>query len=166
MPDTCSTVYDSALGLLLSRVIYSRGKLANVMDSPLSAQFMFARRSSQQRPGTRLLPRTAHPPHPRPAFGFVPARLRHQCLMMPAQLPKSPAARPGRRERTMISRSYPPKVHAASLFSLQVWAFSELRDLIPPLGQRARAARLLFLGLVAVLAVLMALSYPVGAFFR
>ncbi|CAM9841423.1 unnamed protein product [Ectocarpus fasciculatus] len=58
----------------------------------------------------------------------------------------------------------PSKVHAASLLSLQLWAISELRDVLPPLGERARAARLAFLGVVAALAAAMVLSYPLGAF--
>lgn len=64
------------------------------------------------------------------------------------------------------SRRGPSTVHAASLFSLQLWAISELRDVLPPLGERVRAARLLFLGLVATLAVALVLSYPLGAFAR
>lgn len=64
------------------------------------------------------------------------------------------------------SRKGPATVHAASLLSLQLWAISELRDVLPPLGERARAARLLFLGLVAALMVSMVLSYPLGAFIR
>lgn len=67
---------------------------------------------------------------------------------------------------TMLSRSYPPKVHAASLLSLQLWAFSELSDFVPPLGQAARTARLAFLGLVLVLVVSVAFSYPLAAFVR
>lgn len=67
--------------------------------------------------------------------------------------------------RTTLS-SYPPKVHAASLLSLQLWAFSELSDFIPPLGQAARTARLVFLGLVLVLAISVAFSYPLAAFVR
>lgn len=64
------------------------------------------------------------------------------------------------------SRRGPATVHAASLLSLQLWAISELRDMLPPLGERARAARLLFLGLVAALVVATVLSYPLGAFIR
>ncbi|CBN79648.1 hypothetical protein Esi_0301_0031 [Ectocarpus siliculosus] len=43
---------------------------------------------------------------------------------------------------------------------------SELRDVLPPLGERARAARLAFLGVVAALAAAMVLSYPLGAIAR
>lgn len=64
------------------------------------------------------------------------------------------------------SRRGPATVHAASLLSLQLWAISELRDVLPPLGEGARAARLLFLGVVAALMVAMVLSYPLGAFIR
>lgn len=64
------------------------------------------------------------------------------------------------------ARRGPATVHAASLLSLQVWAIAELRDVLPPLGERARAARLLFLAVVAALAVAMVLSYPLGAFIR
>lgn len=64
------------------------------------------------------------------------------------------------------SRRGPATVHAASLLSLQLWAISELRDVLPPLGERARTARLLFLGLVAALFAATVLSYPLGAFIR
>lgn len=74
-------------------------------------------------------------------------------------------ASPGRGARAGLS-ARPQVVHAASLFSLQLWAFSELSHLIPPLGERARTARLLFLGLVAALTLAVALSYPLDAFVR
>lgn len=64
------------------------------------------------------------------------------------------------------SRGGPPTVHAASLLSLQLWAISELRNVLPPLGERVRAARLAFLGVVAALAAAMVLSYPLGAVAR
>lgn len=57
-------------------------------------------------------------------------------------------------------------MHAASLLALQLWAFSGLRDVIPPLGEQLRKARLLFLGVVAALAVALVLSFPLGAFVR
>lgn len=60
----------------------------------------------------------------------------------------------------------PATVHAASLLSLQLWAISELRNVLPPLGDGVRAARLLFLGIVAALAAALVLSYPLGAFVR
>ena len=86
--------------------------------------------------------------------------------MMHGYSPKvSAASSPGRGARASVS-ARPRVVHAASLFSLQLWAFSELRHLIPPLGERARTARLLFLGLVVVLTLAMALSYPLDAFVR
>lgn len=65
-----------------------------------------------------------------------------------------------------FSKSYPSQVHAASLLSLQLWAFIELRGLIPPLGEGARKVRLLFLGLVAVLTLGLLLSFPFCAFAR
>ncbi|CAM9224555.1 unnamed protein product [Ectocarpus sp. 8 AP-2014] len=67
---------------------------------------------------------------------------------------------------TRYSSRGPSNVHAASLLSLQLWAMSELRDVLPPLGERARAARLAFLGVVAALAAAMVLSYPLGAIAR
>lgn len=65
-----------------------------------------------------------------------------------------------------ILRSHPPRVHAASLFSLQVWAFSELWSLIPRPGERVRNLRLLFLGIVAALSIALVLSYPFNYFIR
>ncbi|CAM9754264.1 unnamed protein product [Ectocarpus sp. 6 AP-2014] len=67
---------------------------------------------------------------------------------------------------TRYSSRGPSNVHAASLLCLQLWAMSELRDVLPPLGERARAARLAFLGVVAALAAAMVLSYPLGAIAR
>ncbi|CAN0335174.1 unnamed protein product [Ectocarpus sp. 12 AP-2014] len=67
---------------------------------------------------------------------------------------------------TRYSSRGPSNVHAASLLSLQLWAMSELRDVLPPLGERARAARLAFLAVVAALAAAMVLSYPLGAIAR
>lgn len=65
-----------------------------------------------------------------------------------------------------ILRSHAPRVHAASLFSLQVWAFSELWSLIPPLGERVRNLRVFFLGIVAALSIALVLSYPFSSFVR
>ena len=65
-----------------------------------------------------------------------------------------------------VTRYYQPRVHAASLLCLQVWAFSEVRGFIPPLGEGARNLRLLFLGMVTALTIALVLSYPIGAFVR
>lgn len=64
------------------------------------------------------------------------------------------------------SRRGPATVHAASLLSLQLWAISELRNVLPPLGDGVRVARLLFLGVVAALAVALWLCHLLVAFAR
>lgn len=58
------------------------------------------------------------------------------------------------------------RVHAAGLLCLQLWAFVEARDVLPPLGQAARYVRLTLFGFLAARAMLVLICYPLGAILR
>lgn len=67
---------------------------------------------------------------------------------------------------TLLDEGSSRQVHAASLLCLQTWALFEVRNMVPPVGQWACTARLMFFGFVAIRCAFVVASFLVSVILR